>query len=268
MDEITCHSCHSIEELRQYRELFGERLNDTHEVYLSLSPIFDSISKQGYHAAFTPKELLSAHKQGLIDEHVLALGGICRENVDEALSYGFGGVMVLGDAWQTADTPNILTISDHDMSPETLERELRASFYNARVDAVLIRSLSHRDTAEVVVRILTEERRRRILPIVYAPLTNQLSTLNSQLTVLCTLLIPAEENYDQQSLRCHNVLTLSDTHNDCRLWLSDEGREVSVSAQHPTLNSLPEKITRRLAVKESLVTALLHTLEELQERGK
>lgn len=85
-------SCHSIEELQERRkEGFS---------YLSLSPIFDSISKKGYNAAFTREELEDARRRGIIDGRVLALGGVCDANIGKAMELGFGGVMVLGDAWR------------------------------------------------------------------------------------------------------------------------------------------------------------------------
>lgn len=85
-------SCHSIEELQERRkEGFS---------YLSLSPIFNSISKKGYDTAFTREELEDARRRGIIDSRVLALGGVCDSNIGEALELGFGGVMVLGDAWR------------------------------------------------------------------------------------------------------------------------------------------------------------------------
>ena len=94
---VVGHACHSIDELREWQ---GKLCTGEVRVqYLSLSPIFDSISKQGYKAAFSHEELLAAKAEGLINEHVMALGGICSHNIEEALRYGFGGVMVLGDAW-------------------------------------------------------------------------------------------------------------------------------------------------------------------------
>ena len=102
---VSC-SCHCLEELRA-RKMETWHVTTEHGVlektfdYLSLSPIFDSISKSGYQAAFTPEQLCQAHADGIIDERVVALGGICRDNVDEVLCYGFGGVMVLGDAWKS-----------------------------------------------------------------------------------------------------------------------------------------------------------------------
>ena len=57
-------SCHSLEEISRYK---GEC------DYLTLSPIFNSISKQGYMAAFGPGQLAAARDSGLIDRRVMAL---------------------------------------------------------------------------------------------------------------------------------------------------------------------------------------------------
>lgn len=87
--------------------------------YVSLSPIFDSISKKGYKAAFTVKQIDEARKQGVIDHRVLALGGVTFNKIDDVLRMGFGGVMIMGDAWknmkQTQDAV-ALTIAGSDSS--------------------------------------------------------------------------------------------------------------------------------------------------------
>lgn len=94
-------SCHSIEELaRRKQEGYIQNGERRPFAYLSLSPIFDSISKQGYHAAFTDKDLEEAHRQGIIDSGVLALGGVSFDRIEEVLRMGFGGAMILGDAWR------------------------------------------------------------------------------------------------------------------------------------------------------------------------
>lgn len=94
-------SCHSIVELKRRKqegyELVGEQ---RHFDYLSLSPIFDSISKQGYQAAFTPQQLVEARQEGIIDPRVLALGGVTFDRLAEVQQMGFGGAMILGDAWR------------------------------------------------------------------------------------------------------------------------------------------------------------------------
>jgi thiamine-phosphate pyrophosphorylase len=67
---------------------------------MSLSPIFDSISKPGYNSAFTAEQIAEARRQGLIDERVMALGGVTFDKIDDVLKMGFGGAMILGDAWK------------------------------------------------------------------------------------------------------------------------------------------------------------------------
>lgn len=84
-------SCHSLEEISRYK---GEC------DYLTLSPIFNSISKQGYMAAFGPGQLAAARDGGLIDCRVIALGGVTLENIPRVRELGFGGVAILGDVWQ------------------------------------------------------------------------------------------------------------------------------------------------------------------------
>ena len=84
-------SCHSIDEVAQCKPSCD---------YVSLSPIFDSISKAGYTSAFSIDELRSAVSSGIIDKKVMALGGITFSNLQDVLRLGFGGGMILGAAWQ------------------------------------------------------------------------------------------------------------------------------------------------------------------------
>ena len=77
-------SCHSIEELRDI---------DRFE-YVFLSPIFDSISKQGYNARFSKNEL--ENSSNLISEKVMALGGVADKHIPYLQKIGFGGCALLG----------------------------------------------------------------------------------------------------------------------------------------------------------------------------
>lgn len=77
-------SCHSIEELRDI---------DRFE-YVFLSPIFDSISKQGYKARFSKDEL--ENSSNLISEKVMALGGVADKHIPYLQKIGFGGCALLG----------------------------------------------------------------------------------------------------------------------------------------------------------------------------
>ena len=87
---IKTRSCHSFEEVKRYKNCYD---------YLFLSPIFDSISKVGYKSAFTNDELLNASKVGIIDERVIALGGITPDKIPYLKELNFGGVAMLGSIY-------------------------------------------------------------------------------------------------------------------------------------------------------------------------
>ena len=84
-------SCHSLEEICNHKDGCS---------YLSLSPIFDSISKSGYLSAFSPEQIASAVDGGIIDRKVYALGGVTFDRLPLVKSMGFEGAMILGDAWK------------------------------------------------------------------------------------------------------------------------------------------------------------------------
>lgn len=87
-------SCHSLEEVQEKKPKFD---------YVFLSPIFDSISKEGYNSAFTPEQIRAAAKSGIIDKRVISLGGINEDNILQVKDYGFGGAAVLGNLWDKFD---------------------------------------------------------------------------------------------------------------------------------------------------------------------
>lgn len=84
-------SCHSLAEVEAYKPSCD---------YLFLSPIFPSISKEGYGSGFSLEELRAAH--GVIDGKVIALGGIDPERIRQLSDLPFGGVAVLGALWGSA----------------------------------------------------------------------------------------------------------------------------------------------------------------------
>ncbi|MBQ8770183.1 MAG: thiamine phosphate synthase [Bacteroides sp.] len=88
-------SCHSLEEVKEHKKNCD---------YVFLSPVFDSISKLNYHANYTPEEIRKAHKAGIIDKKVIALGGIDTDNIRQVKNYGFGGAAILGALWNKFDT--------------------------------------------------------------------------------------------------------------------------------------------------------------------
>ena len=81
-------SCHTVEEVAEA---------DSHLEYVTLSPVFDSISKPGYTAAFSDYELESI--ETFSSPIVIALGGVTPERIDFIRRSGFGGYAVLGYLW-------------------------------------------------------------------------------------------------------------------------------------------------------------------------
>ncbi|WP_425886151.1 thiamine phosphate synthase [Parabacteroides sp. ASD2025] len=82
-------SCHSVGELEQFRTLD----------YLFLSPIFQSISKEGYGNGFEMETLREASDAGIINDKVIALGGIDLTTLPFLRPFRFGGAAVLGALW-------------------------------------------------------------------------------------------------------------------------------------------------------------------------
>lgn len=94
----TGRSCHSIEELK----------SSPKTDYCFLSPIFDSISKKGYRAGFSEKELTAASRSGTIDNSVVALGGITPDRLPILKKYKFGGAAFLGYLWNVTDKDELI----------------------------------------------------------------------------------------------------------------------------------------------------------------
>lgn len=87
---VSC-SCHSLGEVVERKPTCD---------YVFLSPIYDSISKEGYASAYSHETLQAAQRAGIIDSKVIALGGIRQRHLPEIASLGFGGAALLGDIWQ------------------------------------------------------------------------------------------------------------------------------------------------------------------------
>ena len=94
---VSC-SCHSLSSLKPALQVCD---------YVFLSPIFDSISKTGYYQAFTEQELIEARELEVINDRVIALGGMSEQTIPLAAAYGFGGAAVLGALW--GNTTNVLS---------------------------------------------------------------------------------------------------------------------------------------------------------------
>ncbi len=82
-------SCHSIEEANDAADY----------VYVTLSPIFDSISKEGYRSGYD----LETIKRNLISKNVIALGGVTPDRFGTLRECGFAGAAMLGCVWNDFD---------------------------------------------------------------------------------------------------------------------------------------------------------------------
>lgn len=76
-------SCHSVDEALSMAAKM---------TYVTLSPIFDSVSKAGYTAAFSPEELARVAQV----DNIIALGGVTPARTKEVAGMGFAGYAVLG----------------------------------------------------------------------------------------------------------------------------------------------------------------------------
>ena len=104
-DRVYQHSffpkLHSLEDLKQFRP------SSTAQIAF-LSPVFDSISKQGYKSEFSEQmNKFTQLKPELIAEikgrSIIALGGIDTDKIELARKVGFKGVASLGAIWNSKD---------------------------------------------------------------------------------------------------------------------------------------------------------------------
>lgn len=79
-------SCHSIEEIKTSKSYD----------YVTLSPIYDSISKRGYKSKFDLNLINSEIKK----HKIVALGGVRPDNFFELQEKGFFGAALLGYIWE------------------------------------------------------------------------------------------------------------------------------------------------------------------------
>jgi thiamine-phosphate pyrophosphorylase len=91
-------SFHSLDEVEKFENKFD---------YGFISPVFDSISKDGYKSKFDFSELKTylvnrkVLNRGTGNGHVIALGGIDEDKIDIVKDLGFSGIALLGAIWQS-----------------------------------------------------------------------------------------------------------------------------------------------------------------------
>ena len=91
-------SFHTLAEICRHRRRYD---------YVFLSPVFDSLSKANYGAAFdlakVAATLQQLRRRASYRPTVLALGGITATKLARVQQAGFAGAAVLGSIWQTPD---------------------------------------------------------------------------------------------------------------------------------------------------------------------
>jgi thiamine-phosphate pyrophosphorylase len=91
-------SLHTLADVQQHRRRYS---------YVTLSPVFNSISKEDYFSSFDLAQVQAMlHKLAARPGYrpqVLALGGVEAANVAQARHLGFAGAAVLGSIWQSPD---------------------------------------------------------------------------------------------------------------------------------------------------------------------
>lgn len=92
-DALVGVSTHNPAEIREANELAVD--------YMTLSPIFPSLSKPGYGTGLGSDTL--RQYCGLAQKPVIGLGGITPESLSEAIGYGLSGVAVLGTVMQSVE---------------------------------------------------------------------------------------------------------------------------------------------------------------------
>lgn len=91
-------SFHSLDEIKKFDKKFD---------YGFLSPVFDSISKEGYKSKFDFAELktylvnVKVLNNGIGNGLLIALGGIDEDKIDIVKEFGFSGIALLGAIWQS-----------------------------------------------------------------------------------------------------------------------------------------------------------------------
>ena len=68
--------------------------------YVFLSPIFQSISKIDYPSAFSVESLTHFFENRQSTVPVLALGGVCNDNIETIQTIGFQGYALMGSVWK------------------------------------------------------------------------------------------------------------------------------------------------------------------------
>lgn len=88
-------SCRSLEDLKRKKHFYD---------YVFLRPMYDT--ETGLLTDYSAEDLRKSVKEKLIDNNVMAFGGITPENILEVKDFGFGGAVVMNNLWDKFDSCN------------------------------------------------------------------------------------------------------------------------------------------------------------------
>lgn len=157
-------SCHSLAEVAEARGM----------EYVTLSPVYDSISKHGYMA----NRSLDSFDSADFTVPVVALGGVTFDRLDELNRRGFAGAALLGEVWNSPDGVDRLVsllrlrnlrlqfITNGKGVEETVRQSLMAAEGGGRWIQVRMKYSSREEIIEAVKELQPEFRRRGVTLIV------------------------------------------------------------------------------------------------------
>ncbi len=87
-------SCQSLQEVVEWKKKCD---------YVFLSPVFDPTTPSVDCEPYSLQTLKEAQQNGIIDNKVIALGGVNEDNVRKAKDLGFGGIGIMAAVWQNFD---------------------------------------------------------------------------------------------------------------------------------------------------------------------
>ena len=90
-------TCRTLAELQNKKHFYD---------YVFVKPLFDNSSKVNFSDSFPYATIREMKKKKLIDNKVMAAGGISDKNIEIAKELGFGGVAVMSDLWEKFDARN------------------------------------------------------------------------------------------------------------------------------------------------------------------
>ena len=87
-------TCYTLEEVSEWKKKCN---------YVFLTSVFENINNENLNVPYSIEDLSKARDMGIIDDKVIALGGVNYENVRKLNDLGFGGVGIMAAVWQNFD---------------------------------------------------------------------------------------------------------------------------------------------------------------------